>query len=65
MRKPIPSLNALRAFESVIRNKSYKKAAEELRVTSAAVMQLVQKLETFLNQKLIHSFLERIHLYLY
>lgn len=53
MRKPIPSLNALRAFESVIRNKSYRKAAEELRVTSAAVMQLVEKLETFLNQKLI------------
>ena len=53
MKKPIPSLNSLRAFESVIRNKSYKKAAEELGVTSAAVMQLVEKLETFLNQKLV------------
>lgn len=41
----LPSLLALRAFESVSRNGSMKKAAEELNVTPGAVSQLVKKLE--------------------
>ena len=38
----LPSLNALRAFEVTARKKSYRKAAEELGVTTAAVKQLVK-----------------------
>lgn len=49
----IPSLNALRAFDAVARNLSYKAAAEELNVTPAAVKQLVVKLETAIGAKLI------------
>lgn len=41
----LPSLNALRAFEATARLGSYKKAADELGVTPAAVKQLVTKLE--------------------
>jgi len=48
----LPSLNALRAFEVTARKKSYRKAAEELGVTTAAVKQLVEKLENLLGEKL-------------
>jgi LysR family glycine cleavage system transcriptional activator len=48
----LPSLNALRAFEVTARKKSYRKAAEELGVTTAAVKQLVEKLESLLGEKL-------------
>jgi len=48
----LPSLNALRAFEATARKKSYRKAAEELGVTTAAVKQLVEKLEGLLGEKL-------------
>ncbi len=41
----LPSLNALRAFETVARHLNYRKAAEELHVSPAAVKQLVRKLE--------------------
>lgn len=49
----LPSLNALRAFEAVSRQLSYQKAAEELRVTPAAVKQLVSKLETSVGAPLL------------
>lgn len=49
----LPSLNALRAFEAVSRHLSYQRAAEELRVTPAAVKQLVSKLETAIGAPLI------------
>ena len=48
----LPSLNALRAFEATARKKSYRKAAEELGVTTAAVKQLVEKLEHAIGDKL-------------
>ena len=48
----LPSLNSLRAFETTARKKSYRKAAEELGVTTAAVKQLVEKLESLLGEKL-------------
>jgi LysR family glycine cleavage system transcriptional activator len=41
----MPSLNALRAFEATARHLSYRRAAEELHVSPAAVKQLVAKLE--------------------
>lgn len=50
----MPSLNALRAFESVARNLSYTAAAQELGVTPAAVKQLVSKLEETLGHPLVH-----------
>ncbi len=49
----IPSLNALRAFEAVARHLSYQKAADELRVTPAAVKQLVSKLESAVGAPLV------------
>ncbi|MBS9718814.1 LysR substrate-binding domain-containing protein [Pseudohalocynthiibacter aestuariivivens] len=41
----LPSLNGLRAFESVSRHLNYRKAAEELHVSPGATNQLVRKLE--------------------
>jgi len=52
MSKWLPSLNSLRAFEVTARHKSYRKAAEELGVTTAAVQQLVEKLELTIGEKL-------------
>lgn len=49
----LPSLNALRAFEALTRHLSYAQAAEELRVTPAAVKQLVDKLELAVGQELV------------
>lgn len=43
--KSIPSLNALRAFEVAGRHMNFRKAAEELHVTSGAISQQVRKLE--------------------
>ncbi len=49
----MPSLNSLRALEAVARHQSYQGAAEELRVTPAAIKQLVGKLEDALGKKLV------------
>ena len=49
----LPSLNALRAFEAVCRHLNYAHASEELRVTPAAVKQLVRKLENALGAQLV------------
>lgn len=49
----LPSLNALRAFETTERDRSYKKAAAELSVTPAAVKQLVTKLEQAIGEPLL------------
>lgn len=49
----LPSLNALRALEAVGRHQSYQRAAEELRVTPAAVKQLVAKLEGAFGRRLV------------
>ncbi|MGI9515128.1 MAG: LysR substrate-binding domain-containing protein [Anderseniella sp.] len=49
----LPSLNALKAFETVTRHLNYARAAEELRVTPAAVKQLVSKLEDALGTRLV------------
>jgi LysR family glycine cleavage system transcriptional activator len=46
-------MHALRAFESVSRHHNYQLAAEELRVTPAAVKQLVSKLEAALDTRLL------------
>lgn len=49
----LPSLNALKAFEAVSRHLNYARASEELRVTPAAVKQLVGKLEEALGTQLV------------
>ncbi|TVQ32947.1 MAG: transcriptional regulator GcvA [Geminicoccaceae bacterium] len=45
MGRRLPPLNALRAFEAAARHLSFKRAAEELNVTPAAVSQHVKALE--------------------
>lgn len=45
VRRRLPSLNALRAFESAARHLSFTRAAEELNVTQAAVSHQIKTLE--------------------
>jgi LysR family glycine cleavage system transcriptional activator len=52
MRQPIPSINALRAFEATARHHSFVGAGEELRVTTSAIRKHVRALELKLNVKL-------------
>ena len=52
MRRRLPSLNALRAFEAAGRHLSFSRAAEELHVTPAAVGQQVRALESYLGEAL-------------
>ncbi|PKO37705.1 MAG: LysR family transcriptional regulator [Betaproteobacteria bacterium HGW-Betaproteobacteria-6] len=44
----LPPLSAMRAFESAARHLSFKKAAEEMHVTPAAVSQQIKALEAYL-----------------
>ena len=53
MNRPLPSLNALRAFEAVARHKSFTKAAAELNVTRAAVSHQIKHLEDYLGIQLV------------
>jgi LysR family glycine cleavage system transcriptional activator len=53
MRDWLPSLNALRAFEATARLRSFRKAADELCVTPAAVNQLVSKLEQAMGEPVL------------
>lgn len=53
MNEWLPSLNSLRAFETVSRHLNYHSAARELKVTPAAVKQLVVKLEDAIGGKLL------------
>lgn len=48
MRRRLPPLNALRAFEAAARHLSFAKAAEELHVTPAAVSHQIKALEAHL-----------------
>lgn len=48
----IPPLNWLRAFETTSRHMSFKKAAEELNVTPAAISQQVRQLEDYFGIRL-------------
>ncbi len=52
MRRPLPPLNALRAFEATARHLSFSKAAEELHVTPAALSHQIRGLEDLLGLKL-------------
>ena len=47
MSRPLPPLNALRAFEAAARHLSFTRAAEELDVTPGAISQQIRQLEEF------------------
>jgi LysR family transcriptional regulator, glycine cleavage system transcriptional activator len=53
MRRRLPPLNSLRAFEVVSRHDNFRGAAKELHVTAAAVSQQVKTLEDHLGRKLL------------
>ena len=52
MARRLPPLNSVRAFEAAARHRSFKKAADELCVTPAAVSQQVKLLEGSLDKQL-------------
>lgn len=54
MRRPLPSLKALRAFEVAARHLSFKAASNELHVTPAAISQQIKGLEQDLGELLFH-----------
>ncbi|MDR3418141.1 MAG: transcriptional regulator GcvA [Nevskia sp.] len=58
----LPPLNALRAFEAVARHKSFRKAAEELFVTPAALTHQIKSLEEQLGFQLFERLQRRIEL---
>lgn len=51
--RPLPSLNALKAFEAVARHRSMTRAAEELCVTHGAVSRQIRSLEDLLGVLLL------------
>jgi hypothetical protein len=55
MRRPLPSLNALRACEAAGRLGSFTKAAEELNVSHSAISRHVRGLEKRLNVHLFRT----------
>jgi len=50
--RPLPSLNALRAFEAIARHQSFAKAAAELNVSATALSHQIRGLEDMLGMKL-------------
>lgn len=62
MRRRLPSLNGLKAFESAARHESFTRAAAELFVTPGAVSQQVKGLEDELGLKLFTRARQRLHL---
>lgn len=52
MRRPLPPLNSLRAFEAAARLSSFSRAADELCLTPSAVGQSVRALERWLGTRL-------------
>jgi len=60
MRRRLPSLNALKAFEASARQESFTKAAQELCVTQGAVSHQVKALETELGLRLFRRERQRL-----
>src|ERR1700761_2699400 len=52
MRRRLPPLNALRAFEVAARHMNFSRAADELSVTPGAVSQQIQNLEDYIGEPL-------------
>jgi len=62
MARPLPPLNALRAFEAAARHLSFSRAAEELHVTPAAVSHQIKALEAHVCIRLFHRRNRTVHL---
>ncbi len=62
MLRPLPPLNALRAFEATARHLSFTKAADELSVTPAALSHQVRGLEELLGERLFRRMVRSIAL---
>ncbi len=62
MATPLPPLNSLRAFEAAARHMSFRKAAEELHVTPAAVSHQLKALEEYLGVRLFRRANRRVEL---
>lgn len=62
MKRRLPSLNALRAFEAAARHLSFTRAADELAVTQGAVSHQVKALEQQLGLALFHRQNQRLSL---
>jgi DNA-binding transcriptional LysR family regulator len=62
MRRPLPPLNALRAFDAAARHLSFTRAAEELAVTQAAISHQVKALEARLGVKLFRRLTRALRL---
>jgi len=60
VRRRLPSLNALKAFEATARHESFTKAAAELCVTQGAVSQQVKALEAELGVRLFQRERQRV-----
>ena len=60
MPKPLPPLNALRAFEAAARHLSFTRAAEELHVTQAAISHQIKGLEERLGLPLFRRLPRRL-----
>jgi LysR family glycine cleavage system transcriptional activator len=60
MRRHLPSLNGLKAFEATARHESFTKAAVELFVTQGAVSQQVKALESSLGVRLFRRERQRL-----
>ncbi len=60
--RPLPSLNALRAFEAAGRHLSFKAAAEELSVSPSAIGHLISGLESYFGAKLFHRLNRTVNL---
>src|SRR6185436_12456228 len=54
MTERLPPLNALKAFESAARHLSFKRAAQELSVTPAAISHQIKALEEYIGAPLFH-----------
>lgn len=62
MLNPMPPLNPLRTFEVAARSRTFTEAAEELRVTQAAVSRQIGVLEAFFGAKLFERDVRSIRL---
>jgi LysR family glycine cleavage system transcriptional activator len=62
MINPLPALAALRAFEAAARLSSFRRAAEELRITQSAISHQIARLEESVNTRLFRRHARRVEL---
>jgi LysR family glycine cleavage system transcriptional activator len=62
MRRHLPPLTALRAFEAAARHRSFTRASEELGVTQGAISRQIRALEAFLDVVLFRRLIRQVEL---